>query len=296
MYNSNKDKQKCIEANLLYEKGEEGYFEKMLELLSDGDLPRALHNKAFYCYEHGYLNKEETLSLLDKVIGYDSNSYKSYWLAGKIHFDSKNYGKALEYFYSAEKINPDIILHNYIGSVLHFMGRFGESAEYFRKAIHTHDDRMLYNYVNECILLGDTDTARKCINNIRLGEIDEIDIGRLYFLLGEYSRTCELYLSEWDSIMPNAVDLGIYTYSLKQIGYSRNHIDNIVNGVINNYKDMISDFDDEYAISKYTAVMNEVSLTAEKIKSGLKPEIILEPKEIMPCMLYYCIVHDNDIL
>lgn len=89
---NDKDKQKCIDANVAYENGD---FEKTMTILNNSEiagLPFALHNKGFFCYTEDYTEDkkldsiEYSKKLLTDSMSISDYNQKTHLLLGKIYF------------------------------------------------------------------------------------------------------------------------------------------------------------------------------------------------------------------
>lgn len=293
--NSIIDKEKCIAANLAYEAGNDN---EMLRILNDDDircLPCALNNKGYYCYlsDYGF----DPIHLLKNALSIAPQNYKTLLLLGKIYFENGNYELSLDMFKKAANVKPDAVSLNNAGTAAHFLKRFGESEEYFRKASKT--DRKgiaAYNLALEYALNDKRSEAEQLVSQIEPNdETDNIDLGRIYFLLENYKTVCNFYGADWNSLFPSADVTGIYLYSLKQTGMNEK-FKQVKTDAINWFVKFIEDIEDKENAAYCSKQFEELKETVSDIEHGNKPKTRLNPKMKEACYLYYCAVHGNDTL
>ncbi len=289
------DKEKCIAANLAYEAGNDG---EMLKILNDEDirgLPCALNNKGYYCYlsDYGF----DPVRLLKSSLSIAPENYKTLLLLGKIYFENGEYGLSLDMFKKAADVKHEAVPLNNAGTAAHFLKRFGESEEYFRKASET--DRKgiaAYNLALECTLNDKHGEADRLVSQIEPNdETDNIDLGRIYFLLENYKTVCDFYGADWNGLFPSADVTGIYLYSLKQMGM-KEKFEQVKTDAINWFGEFIEDIEDKENADYHLKQFEELKETISRVECGGKPAVSLNPKIIEACYLYYCTVHGNDTL
>lgn len=294
------DKEKCISANKAYENGN---FEEVMAILNNDDiknLPCSLHNKGYFCYNDDYSDNIELNSieyskklLMDSLNISDSNP-KTYMLLGKIYFEEQNYELSAKAFNAAVNLCPNAISLNNLGVALHFLNRNKESENYYKKALASDNNSISeYNLAIE-YAFSHNNECEQLISHINLGDdVDNIDIGRIYYMIDKYEMVCKNFKFTWDSMVPNVLDYSIYLYSLKKMNLI-NQYNSVKDKAKNLIKEYISDFDNDDAIDAYTDLLNNLNDIDEQLNKNYKPTIILNPKMIDCCYLYYCVVHEND--
>ncbi len=299
------DEKLCILANQAYEDGYDGYFEDiMTNILNDNkikNLPCALNNKSYFCLKNSNDDNEQitnyVITLLNQALSISPSNYKSLWLLGKIYYDNKMYTSSIDQFLKAVEANPNIISLNNTGVVFHHLKQYTESEKYFKKAVEESNNMIaIYNFTLENIINQNYSFAKQLLLKLLPCEdIDYIDIGRLYYLLKDYQIVCNLYEKEWNDVLPNPIDLGIYLFSLKKT----NQLDKynfVQNQTIESSLKFINDIEDDMTSEAYLENLNNIRSVIEQINAGYVPSVYLEPIMIDACYLYHCLVHNNDML
>ncbi len=289
------DKEKCIAANLAYEAGND---DEMLKILNDDDirgLPCALNNKGYYCYlsDYGF----DPVRLLKSALSIAPENCKTLLLLGKIYFENRDYELSLDMFKKAADVKPDAVTLNNVGTAAHFLKRFGESEEFFRKASEADRKGIAsYNLALECALNNKCGEAERIVSRIEPNdETDNIDLGRIYFLLENYKTVCGFYGADWNELFPSANDTGIYLYSLKQAGMNEK-FEQVKADAINQYVEFIEDMEDKENAAYLSKQFEELKEEISRVERGGKPNVQLNPKMKEACYLYYCTVHGNDTM
>ena len=296
---NNKDKQKCVEANIAYENGD---FEKAMTILNNNEivgLPCALHNKGFFCYTEDYTEDKELDSieyskkLLADSLSISDLNQKTHLLLGKINFEEQNYELSAKEFNAAVSLCSNTVALNNLGVVLHFLNRNKESENCYRKSLAIDFDSIsAYNLALE-YALNHSNECEPLISQINLcDDVDSIDIARIYFLIDNYEMVCKNFDVMWDSMVPDVLDYSIYLYSLKKMNLT-NKYNTVKSEAKKMIKEYISDFDSDDAIAAYTKLLNDLNDVDVQLDKNYKPTIILNPKMMGCCYLYYCVVHNN---
>lgn len=293
------DKQKCVEANIAYEGGD---FERVMTILNNDEikrLPCALHNKGFFCYTEDYTEDkglssiEYSKKLLAASLDIANYNLKTHLLLGKINFEEQNYELSAKEFNTAVNLCPNTVALNNLGVVLHFLNRNSESENYYKRSLEMDFNSIsAYNLALE-YALKNSNKCESLISQINLcDDVDCIDIARIYFLIDNYEMVCKNFNLMWDDMLPDVLDYSIYLYSLKKMNLINKY--NMVKDEAKKLiKEYISDFDSDDAITAYTKLFNDLNIVDIQLEKNHKPTIILNPKMMDCCYLYYCVVHDN---
>ncbi len=299
--NYSKDKQKCIAANTAYENGD---FDKAMAILNNNDiaaLPCALHNKGYFCYIDNYTDTDESDSteyakkLLADSLRISNSNPKTHLLLGKIYFEEQNYELSAKEFKKALTESEGINLSslNNLGVALHFLNRSKESENCYKKALEfEHNPISAYNLAIEYALSHNNDCERFISQISPCDDVDNTDLARLYYLIGNYESVCNSIAPIWNSMVPDVLNYGIYSYSLKKLGLTDKY-NTVKNEAPKLIKDYINDFEDEAAINAYTNLLNDLKTIDKQIEQNHKPAISPKPKLIDCCYLNYCVVHNN---
>lgn len=293
------DKTICIDANQAYEAWNFPEVRNLLDYPKIKALPCALHNKAYYCYSSSEMEPEHAYdtayvrNLLWEVLRLDPASLKTYLLLGKIDLDEKEYVSAATMFQKALELQDNPVAWNNLGVAYSLQNSGIPVTNYFRKAWEiSHNPVVCYNYALASVKEG-TEKLQTILALLPANdEIDRIDIGRLFFLTGDYETVVECYDALWADTFPSVRDYGIYLYALNMQGQTERAQEVRQNAVslLQGYRE---DAESADAAAAWSNHLLEITRISEQIAKGQKPSAEQFPRAVDSCYLYHCVIHSD---
>lgn len=219
--------------------------------------PKALNNLAWYYFNvaiKGCSREQETewieraVSLLEKALQVDKNSFYIYENLGEANFDIKNLEAAQEYFRQACMIASDknYIALNNLSVVCFELKKHTEAESMLAKALSSiipmnielnnniaaqlnsiEGFKIMYNYAISLCFTEQHEKCRKyadyildCYTNdmISIDDVDLLDIVELYYLLRDYKKVIEIFPENGYDIFSKF--FGLYVSSCFQLQQS----------------------------------------------------------------------------
>lgn len=302
---------------------EEGDFEGALKLFRKAfevnSTVQSANNLAYFYLHEGDYQKGDWVSAEDKAIDLllqaiklNPNLSYPYSLLGEAYLKKHQFSDAVDVLKKAVRISNTAANHNNIGVALYKQGKYKAASLEFLTA-HSLDEDAGYDfnsYLSYGICLGqrgmyaEAESVAKFLLNSKEvkanGSVEIIDIAKIYFLTGNYSKAAEIFSLSFEEFMVAPCEFSMYIYSLKQLNLLEK-AKSFLNKAVTFNNEWIDDLKSEESLEENSIEeIKSLELETEQYRTsyndilkGVKPGFQYEPQIKEECYIFGCILHNN---